>query len=119
MPHAPKSPPLTGLLVAIATGSLWIGSLIYVCKLDVTQLLPVGILPVILGRTFIQTGLFIVAHDAIHGSVLPGHRQVNQSFGRFTLALFILGVADLLEFDAAFLLWDLFTPSIGWQNYTY
>jgi beta-carotene/zeaxanthin 4-ketolase len=90
VPHDPKSSPLTGLLVAIAIVALWIGSLICVCKLDVAQLFPLGILAVILGRTFIQTGLFIVAHDAIHGSVLPGHRRVNQLFGHFTLALYAL-----------------------------
>jgi beta-carotene/zeaxanthin 4-ketolase len=88
--HDPKSPPLTGLLVAIAIVALWIGSFLSVCKLDVATLLPVGLLPVILGRTFIQTGLFIVAHDAIHGSVLPGHRRVNQGFGQLALALYAL-----------------------------
>jgi beta-carotene/zeaxanthin 4-ketolase len=88
--HDPKSPPLTGLLVAMAIVALWIGSLIYICKLDVTTLLPLGILPVMLGRTLIQTGLFIVAHDAIHGSVLPGHRRINQWFGQLTLALYAL-----------------------------
>jgi hypothetical protein len=59
VPQDPKSPPLTGLLVAISIVALWIGSAIYVCKLDVTKLLPLGILPAILGRTFIQNYLGI------------------------------------------------------------
>ncbi len=90
MQHEFKSPPLTGLLVATAIVALWIGSLAFVFTLDVSALLPLGIVPVILGRTFIQTGLFIVAHDAIHGSVLPGHRRVNQWVGQITLALYAL-----------------------------
>lgn len=70
--------------------ALWIASFVLVCSIDVTRLLPLGIFPVILGRTFIQTGLFIVAHDAIHGSVLPGNRRVNQLFGHLTLILYAL-----------------------------
>jgi beta-carotene/zeaxanthin 4-ketolase len=77
-------------MVASAIVALWIGSLAFVFTLDVSALLPLGIVAVILGRTFIQTGLFIVAHDAIHGSVLPGHRRVNQWIGQLTLSLYAL-----------------------------
>ena len=90
MQHDSKSPQLMGLVVAISIVSLWIGSLVFVFSLDVGKLLPLGIIPVMLGRTFIQTGLFIVAHDAIHGSILPGNRRVNYWFGRLTLALYAL-----------------------------
>jgi beta-carotene/zeaxanthin 4-ketolase len=88
--HEPKLPQSIGILVALAIVALWIGSLILVCRLDISTLWPVWILPIFLGRIFIQTGLFIVAHDAIHGSVLPGNRIVNQSVGRLTLALYAL-----------------------------
>jgi gluconate kinase len=37
----------------------------------------------VLRRTFIQTGLFIVAHDAIHGSVLSSNRKLNDAIGQF------------------------------------
>jgi beta-carotene/zeaxanthin 4-ketolase len=77
-------------VVATTIVALWIASLVLVFSLDVSQLLPLGIFPIVLGRTFIQTGLFIVAHDAIHGSVLPGNRRVNYWFGQFTLALYAL-----------------------------
>jgi beta-carotene/zeaxanthin 4-ketolase len=77
-------------MVAAAIVLLWIVSFAWVCLLDVSTLLPLEIFPVILGRTFIQTGLFIVAHDAIHGSVLPGHRRVNHWVGQLTLALYAL-----------------------------
>jgi beta-carotene/zeaxanthin 4-ketolase len=70
-----------GLLVATAIVMLWIGSLLFLSFVDIDRLLPLWILPAILGRTFIQTGLFIVAHDAIHGSVISNNRQLNDSIG--------------------------------------
>jgi beta-carotene/zeaxanthin 4-ketolase len=88
--HNPKSPQLTGLMVATTIVALWISSLALVCSIDIDRLNPLGIFPIILARTFIQTGLFIVAHDAIHGSVLPGNRRVNQWFGHLTLTLYAL-----------------------------
>lgn len=38
--------------------------------------------------TWLYTGLFIVAHDAIHGVVWPGNRAANDLIGRFCLAIF-------------------------------
>jgi beta-carotene/zeaxanthin 4-ketolase len=81
---------LTGLVVAIVIIALWIGSLVLVFSIDISQLMPLSIVPIVLGRTFVQTGLFIVAHDAIHGSVLPENRRINQWFGQLTLALYAL-----------------------------
>jgi beta-carotene/zeaxanthin 4-ketolase len=85
-----KLKPLTGLLVASGIVVLWIGSLELLSFIDVAQLTPSWILPAILGRTFIQTGLFIVAHDAIHGSVIPSDRQLNRWIGQLALALYAL-----------------------------
>ncbi|HEY9641543.1 MAG TPA: fatty acid desaturase [Coleofasciculaceae cyanobacterium] len=45
-------------------------------------------MPAILGRTFIQTGLFIVAHDAIHKSVIPSNRRLNHWIGRLAVTLY-------------------------------
>ncbi len=97
MQYDPRSPQWTGVVVASTIVALWITSLVLVFSLDVSTLLPLGILPIVLGRTFIQTGLFIVAHDAIHGSVLPGNRRVNYWFGRLTLALYALLPYQKLE----------------------
>ncbi len=38
--------------------------------------------------TWLYTGLFIIAHDAIHGVVWPGNRPANDLIGRFCLAVF-------------------------------
>lgn len=45
-------------------------------------------------RAFLQTGLFIVAHDAMHGSLAPGAPHLNERMGKFALLLY------------AFLPWD-------------
>ncbi len=81
---------LTGLLVAVTIAILWIGSLGFLSFVDICQLLPVWILVAILGRTFIQTGLFIVAHDAIHKSVCPSNHQLNDAIGQFAVTLYAL-----------------------------
>lgn len=88
--HELKSQPLTGLLVASIIVVLWLGSWISLLFTDITQLTPLVILASIVGRTFIQTGLFIVAHDAIHEVVVPGNRQWNQWIGQFALMLYAL-----------------------------
>ena len=47
---------------------------------------------VILGRTMLQTGLFVIAHDAIHGSLLPSNPRLNRAWGIITL-LFYAGLS--------------------------
>lgn len=79
-----------GFLVALAIVVLWVSSLIALLLTDITQLHALWILPAILGRTYIQTGLFIVAHDAIHGLVVPGDRRLNQSIGQLAVTLYAL-----------------------------
>lgn len=44
----------------------------------------------ILFQTFLYTGLFITAHDAIHQSVLPGKPKVNKRFGTLILRAYAL-----------------------------
>lgn len=85
-----KAKPFTGLLVAWIIVMLWLSSLGFLSAIDVAQLTPAGIWPAVLGRTFIQTGLFIVAHDAIHGVVVPSDRRLNHWIGQLTLTLYAL-----------------------------
>lgn len=39
-------------------------------------------------HTWLFTGLFITAHDAMHGTVAPGHPRLNAVFGRIATALY-------------------------------
>jgi beta-carotene/zeaxanthin 4-ketolase len=79
-----------GLLVATIVVMLWIGSLIFLSSIDIYQSLLLWILLDVLGRTFIQTGLFIVAHDATHGSVYAKNHKLNDTIGKFAVTLYAL-----------------------------
>lgn len=88
--HDLKLESLTGLLVASVIVVLWISSLAFLSCIDLAQLTPLWLLPAILGRIFIQTGLFIVAHDAIHGAVIPSNRRLNDWIGQLAVTLYAL-----------------------------
>jgi len=42
----------------------------------------------VLLRTFLQTGLFIIGHDAMHHSLMPRHRRLNDGIGALALQLY-------------------------------
>lgn len=79
-----------GLLWALAIVTAWVVSLLMllVLPLQGPGLPPLAWLPLILIRTFLQTGLFIVGHDAMHGSLLPASTRWNERIGRLVLALY-------------------------------
>jgi beta-carotene ketolase (CrtW type) len=43
---------------------------------------------VILAQAWLSTGLFIVAHDAMHGSLVPGRPRLNDAIGRLALMVY-------------------------------
>ncbi|WP_392347919.1 fatty acid desaturase [Parasynechococcus sp.] len=57
-------------------------------QLDLDQLHPLVITAWVLVRSFLHTGLFILAHDAMHNSLVPGHERINQRIGRVCLWLY-------------------------------
>ncbi len=52
---------------------------------DAASLPWLGVLAVIAGRSFLHTGLFILAHDAMHGTLAPAFPRVNDWAGRIIL----------------------------------
>ncbi len=44
----------------------------------------------VLVQTFLHTGLFIVAHDGMHGSIAPGHERTNKVIGQSCLLMYAL-----------------------------
>ncbi|WP_235425427.1 fatty acid desaturase [Croceibacterium mercuriale] len=51
----------------------------------------------VLVQTWLSTGLFIIAHDAMHGALAPGHPRLNRAIGTASLALYAcLSYAALL-----------------------
>lgn len=85
-----SSYPLAGMVLASAILALWTISLGCLLCLDKSQLSSIWILPFVFGRTFIQTGLFIVAHDAIHESVSSRYLWLNHGLGRLASTLYAL-----------------------------
>lgn len=57
---------------------------------------PIAIVAVIV-QTWLSTGLFIVAHDAMHGALAPSHPRLNRVIGTICLSLYAcLSYATLL-----------------------
>lgn len=53
--------------------------------------LPLPLWPLLVAlRTWLHTGLFIVAHDAMHGSLAPGRPRLNAALGALAVGLYAL-----------------------------
>ena len=75
-----------GLMSCLMVG--WLVSLVCLLSLDL-QRLPWWLLCVaVLVRTQLQTGLFIVGHDAMHRLLWPGQRRWNDALGAMALGLY-------------------------------
>ena len=51
----------------------------------------------ILIQTHLFTGLFITAHDAMHGSVAPNHPKLNHAIGKLCTTLFLFNSYRILR----------------------
>lgn len=83
-------PQWTGPLLALLIVSAWWVSLLFLLLGTPTAGVPALVAVAEALRTFLQTGLFIVGHDAMHGSLLPSHPRVNEWLGRWMLANYAL-----------------------------
>ncbi|GAB5375126.1 MAG: fatty acid desaturase [Acuticoccus sp.] len=75
---------LSGLIV----GAFVMAHIAAVFVLDWGALPVVAALAMVALLTWLYVGLFIVAHDAMHGSLAPGQPWVNRAAGRLCLALY-------------------------------
>jgi beta-carotene ketolase (CrtW type) len=66
----------------------WALSLAWLLSLDLPRLTWWGVTLAVLLRTQLQTGLFIVAHDAMHRVLWPGRRLWNDRIGALALMLY-------------------------------
>jgi beta-carotene/zeaxanthin 4-ketolase len=76
-----------GLLAAFAVLGLWMASLYLLLHYPVSFTDPL-IYVFILIQTHLYTGVFITAHDAIHGVVAPNHPRLNYALGWVATTLF-------------------------------
>ena len=82
-----------GLFIAVAIIGLWGLSLALLLTRDIAHIahINIALMPVgILCQTFLYTGLFITAHDAMHGSVCPAHPRINNIIGAVAVGLYAL-----------------------------
>ncbi|MGL6134059.1 MAG: fatty acid desaturase, partial [Prochlorococcaceae cyanobacterium] len=76
-----------GTTVALTLIGGWCLSLLLLLVFG-AALPPAAWLPAVLLRTLLQTGLFIVGHDAMHRSVVPASPTLNDRLGRVALGLY-------------------------------
>jgi beta-carotene ketolase (CrtW type) len=87
-----------GFFIAIAIISVWAFSLGFLLSIDISRFNFWILLPIIFWQTFLYTGLFITAHDAMHGVVLRKNSKINHFIGSFCLALYgLLSYKKLLK----------------------
>jgi beta-carotene/zeaxanthin 4-ketolase len=77
-----------GILIALCVISLWATSLGTLLTLNMAKL-PVWLIPLaVLWQMFLYTGLFITAHDAMHGLACPQSLKINRFIGTLTVAFY-------------------------------
>ena len=86
-----------GLLIAIAIILLWLAHLVYLLVyIQVSFTSPMMLVHIAI-QTYLYTGIFITAHDAMHGMV-SGNKLVNNGVGRLSTWLFAaISYSQLLE----------------------
>ncbi len=87
-----------GLLIALGLIGLWAISLILLLSIHLDQF-PVWLIPpAILWQMFLYTGLFITAHDAMHGAVYLQSAKVNHFLGALAVTCYgLFSYRELLE----------------------
>ncbi len=79
-----------GVLVAFSIIGIWAVSLVSLLSIDISQLSIGWRIAFTIWQTFLYTGLFITAHDAMHGAIAPGNPKLNQWVGSFVLIVYAL-----------------------------
>ena len=78
-----------GLLLAAAVSGAWLA--IHLGGIFVWQWRP-GLIPfavmLVLVQAWLSTGLFIIAHDCMHGSLAPGRPRLNRVIGTLCLGMY-------------------------------
>ncbi len=81
---------LSGVVISAMILGLWLVSLLWLCARDVSELQGGWLTLAVLLRTFLHTGVFITAHDAMHGTIVPRHRKLNDLIGSLAAAVYAL-----------------------------
>ncbi|HEY9877932.1 MAG TPA: beta-carotene ketolase, partial [Leptolyngbyaceae cyanobacterium] len=79
-----------GLLIAVSILLTWAIGLFLLLSVPIEQWSNGSIALAVLWQTFIYTGLFITAHDAMHGSILPANLKINHLIGKISVTVYAL-----------------------------
>lgn len=86
------------LLVALLIILFWGMTISFALVVDFTNLTFLAIIFLIFLQIFFNTGLFIVAHDGMHGILVPYNQNINDAIARLALILYAgLSFKDLKE----------------------
>ncbi|MEO0897903.1 MAG: fatty acid desaturase [Bacteroidota bacterium] len=88
--------PQTGVRIGITVIVLWAVTLIYNVSTPINWYSPLTYLMVFV-QAHLFTGLFITAHDAMHGAVAPKNHTLNNAIGRIASFLFVFNSYDKLK----------------------
>ena len=77
-----------GLVLAAGILLGWLGSWMVLLPTSLSQLPLALVVFAVLARTWLHTGLFIVAHDAMHGTLWPDGEGANRRVGELALLLY-------------------------------
>lgn len=92
----------TGLIIAAVVLTAWATALATSLTISLS-FSPSPLLPIlsiggfVLLNTFLYTGLFITAHDAMHGTVAPAFPRLNRAIGRTATLLYALFSFEVLH----------------------
>lgn len=87
-PAIPSAAGAVSLAISGAVIAAWLAlHVLAVWRLDAAAS-PWLALLCLLGLTWLSVGLFIIAHDAMHGALAPGRPRVNAAIGRLALMLY-------------------------------
>ncbi|MBM5800401.1 MAG: beta-carotene ketolase [Cyanobacteria bacterium K_DeepCast_35m_m2_023] len=77
-----------GLGLSAALVAAWLGSFALCLSFNSAQLPWWALIAAVLIRAQLQTGLFIIGHDAMHGLLWPTQRRLNADLGALMLLLY-------------------------------
>jgi beta-carotene/zeaxanthin 4-ketolase len=90
MYHPTKIDSYKGIAIGLLIILLWGGGLFLFLQIDLNTVSWVVVIAAVLIQTFLYTGLFITAHDAMHGVVYPQNLKVNNFIGSLAVILYAL-----------------------------
>jgi len=79
---------IAGILITTVIIGVWATSLVLLLSIDIAKSNLLLLFTATLWQTFLYTGLFITAHDAMHGVVFPENHKINHFIGSVCLVLY-------------------------------